>query len=553
MSSIDTLLKILRENQETEIGTSWEFRKIRSLEDYQKYVPITTYDTYAPAVEMMRENGIGKILTDEAVFGYSLTSGTTGVPKLIPCTVNHLEPYLEAFEDTRIKGSTLLLCESMPYDPSLDSGDQIDSISGMVLTALRENFRQNTFKKIFSGGAYTSPMELLVTREVMDSVHLRLLFALADPKVGQIIAPFTWNVLEMFIYLENNWELLLEDLELGMIAEGITVSEEMRTVLNDKLGSHPRRAAELRAIFEKGFDTPILPRIWPDCERIIAAGTGSFSVYTEKLPYYTGDVSLYNGYYASSEALIGMCENENMDQYILLDELNFFEFVPVEEEEAVPVPLEKLEPGKCYEILLTSHSGLYRYAMGDVIRFVGMADGRAVFTFEYRYDQCYAMTTEVMTEQQIFRAVQKLEKVNHIEINDFCYWPDELEGTYTIILEPSQHETTMDWLQGIFGEDLESEFETYLQEANPSYRAARAEGKLLACRVLIGQHQTHLLYRDMQKLRRRMAPDQIKPIRLLDNPVKEKFFFSMLDEEFHGSELIDSYLKRYKKKKRKEV
>ena len=58
------------------------------------------------------------------------------------------------------------------------------------------------------------------------------------------------------------------------------------------------------ALDEKGFEN-IISRIWPNCGRIVAAGTGAFSIYTRKLRFYSGAIPMNNGFYAASEAVIG--------------------------------------------------------------------------------------------------------------------------------------------------------------------------------------------------------------------------------------------------------
>ncbi|MCR5109084.1 MAG: hypothetical protein K6B28_13095, partial [Lachnospiraceae bacterium] len=52
---------------------------------------------------------------------------------------------------------------------------------------------------------------------------------------------------------------------------------------------------------------------------------------------------------------------------------------------------------------------------------------------------------------------------------------------------------------------------------------------VIKCRILISEPQTQLLYRDQRRYREITALDQIKPVRLLDNPVKERFFTRMVE------------------------
>ena len=47
--------------------------------------------------------------------------------------------------------------------------------------------------------------------------------------------------------------------------------------------------------------------------------------------------------------------------------------------------------------------------------------------------------------------------------------------------------------------------------------------------VLIQQQQTHMLWREM-KLHKGSSANQVKPVRVLDVPMKQKFFFGLLED-----------------------
>ena len=54
-------------------------------------------------------------------------------------------------------------------------------------------------------------------------------------------------------------------------------------------------------------------------------------------------------------------------------------------------------------------------------------------------------------------------------------------------------------------------------------------GNVVKCAVKFSEPQTQLLYRDVRRWREKIVIDQIKPVRVLDNPVKEKFFKKMVE------------------------
>lgn len=546
----DTLLRILKDNVKTDCGQKWHFESLKTTGAFQDTVPLSGYDDYAPLIELTTRIGERDIFTALPLAGYALTSGTTGVPKLIPCTARHLKDYVDAFDAMSVKGSTLLLFESMPRTFKYADQAELDAISGMVLAAEQKKISDVSYKRIFGKGTYTSPIELLITKEVMDSVHLRLLFALADKKLEQIIAPFTWGVIELFHYMEQHWETLVSDIANGTISDGVKVSPELQKKLEAKFVKNPKRAEELRAIFEEGFDEPIAAKIWPKLRRVIAAGTGSFDIYTEKLPAYIGNIEHINGLYASSEALLGTCDEAGSDVYTLCESNAFCEFIPVGEAGDRVLLSDELEAGKSYEVVVTNDSGFYRYRLGDVIRVQEVSDGKVRFTYEYRMNQTHSFVDEGINEKEILQVVKRAEVRVGIGISDYCYWADEDSNSYTIFMEPVQHGDTEQKLGNVDRTELARYCDSVLSEVNEAYGKLRKDGKLSACRVMFLQPQTHLLYRDVLRYRRKTAQDQIKPVRYLDNPVKEKFFFSMIDDTVHTTEQIGYYTERFSKTKK---
>ena len=81
----ELLMRILRDNKDTDYGRKYGFAEITSVEEYQKRVPVIVYDDIADDLERM-SNGEKDILTAYPFTHMNETSATTGVPKRIPMT-----------------------------------------------------------------------------------------------------------------------------------------------------------------------------------------------------------------------------------------------------------------------------------------------------------------------------------------------------------------------------------------------------------------------------------------------------------------------------------
>ena len=83
--------------------------------------------------------------------------------------------------------------------------------------------------------------------------------------------------------------MLCNDIEKGTIDESVRMPADLREKLLKKLKPNPKRAAQLRAEFRKGFDDPIVPRIWKRCGWMYGMGTGALSHYQQRLRRYIGE------------------------------------------------------------------------------------------------------------------------------------------------------------------------------------------------------------------------------------------------------------------------
>ena len=81
-------------------------------------------------------------------------------------------------------------------------------------------------------------------------------------------------------------------------------------------------------------------------------------------------------------------------------------------------------------------------------------------------------------------------------------------------------------------------FEEKLRYANVEYSVIRDNKIIGHPIVLLQQQQTHALWREF-KIFKGSSPNQVKPVRILDVPQKEKFFFGML-EEGSGRDLLSA-------------
>ena len=512
----EALRRIIRQNIDTELGQEWGFETVKTLEEYQSRVPLATYDTYSPFIELTTRIGESDIFCGEDIKGYALSSGSSGRRKRIPYVAGQITDNARELRQLLSgKGSTFLLMQSIQSEEKYADGTYLDSITGATLQAVEKELRYESFRLEDPDGAVTSPKEFFFASKGISSYHEKLLYALLDKHVTRIVAPFAWYVLDLFQYLERHCDTLLDDMR-----EGKTLHGE----------KHPERADELAEVFAGGFDEPILPRIWPELEMVMAAGGGSFHIYTELLRRYSGDVLYHEGLYAASEGIFARFDAE-INKYRLTNGEYFFEFREITEDgsEGRVLPLEQVEDGGTYEVIVTNNAGFYRYALGDVIRVYRKEDKELLFDLLYRRSNVIRLHgrtgSGVITPDSIFESVSELIGRHHLPVGDYCYTLSDSDCRLEVYLEQAGHGDVL--LSSFDTEMLADEFDQILCSKSKGYADARI-GKLDKCVIHYLQQETQAAYREICVRRSRLTPDQMKPVRYMDNPAKVRFFKTFL-------------------------
>ncbi len=504
------LRRILKNNSETELGKEWDFETIKTTDEYRRRVPVTNYDVYSPYIELTTRIGESDIFCGEEITGYALSSGTSGRRKKIPYISEQITENAEELRRLLAgAGSSFLLMQSIRSEEKNADGTYLDSITGAVLQALESDLRYESFRLSDCDGAVTSPKRLFFSANGISSYYEKLLYALLDKRVQRIIAPFTWYLLDIFQYLERHYERLLNDMREGNTIKGVP---------------HKERADELEKIFSEGFDTPILPRIWPDLKLVVAGGSGTFNIYTDRLKRYTGNILHHERMYAASEGIFARYD-EKTSKFRMKNDRFFFEFREISDDgtEGETVLLEQVKDGGKYEVIVSNASGLYRYALGDVILADHREGSELLFDLLYRRSNelCLAKGAGVITPDAIDETVSELITGKNLPAGDYCYGLSEDEDCLELYLEQAGYGEEQ--LTAFDVKSIASDFDNRLRIRSTIYDAAR-NGSFNACRVFYLEAETQAAFRETCVMRSHLTPDQMKPVRLLDNPVKRKFF-----------------------------
>ncbi len=482
------LQKILRDNRDTEYGREMVFARIEDALTYQKYVPPTVYEDYDGLCEPMRYTAYP--------IAYRLaTSGSTGAQKVFALTREALNRY----------GSYIYEMAYHHY-----GGRQGPHLHTSVFRLKEQG--ENLLSAVYHGwlkaegvldpAAYVGGEGLLFAEGVTDVFYVKTWLLLCCPSMVSIQSIFLYDLLLIMQYLEKNWRSVLADMKACQRAERerrwlqggdaqMPACLEMQTVQvrQELVACLPEESvlAQVEKILEEGFDTPILPRLFKELRFISGIGGKSMEFQTKALVRYSGDVPICYFAYASSECMMGIALYPGQAAYALLPYSGYYEFLG---EDGNLTQMSDLAYGACYEPVITTFSGLYRYRTGDRIRICGYEGQAPVFEVAGR-KQTMNIAGEKLGEQLVQRAVADWAEKLGISLSDFAVGTEQtVPARYLVFVEKTSELSKA-------GSKLQKEgvptgkalpaadaLDQILQQMSEDYRDVRTLGMLQRLRII---------------------------------------------------------------------
>lgn len=517
------LMRIIESNKDTEFGRKYGFADIRSVSDYRRMVPITTYHDFEPYTDRMIHNGESNLITAQKVVGYAQSSGSIGARKFVPLTQPEVNIYTKytvtrmlACADNYFRARTgrgikpfrgMFVCQS--YDDTLPDGtlcSNVADVAAKQLGFVYPYILNVPFKKLFND-------------EEGDFRYINSRFALEDRDCLYMFCVFMKAFTDLMRYYENNWETLVDDIEKGTISDLSRTTPEVREKLLKVIKPNPERAAELRKEFSKGFDPTIIKRIWPNMSVICGIGTSTFEAFSRIARGYTEGVPLDFSIYGASEGLFAAVDAVESPGQLMLVDSCYYEFIPVGDESKV-LGLHELETGQQYEIVITNQAGLYRYKCGDVVKVVGYMNECPYIRFSYRQGQLLNVTGEKTTEEHMRAVLDKIEKESGVTIANWAVYTrlDVHPYHYVLLIENED---------GVDLSGYSKMADEALQEINVRYKYFVDRNTLGRITIENQRFGTNKEWAD-QQVARGVPVSQVKPVRILDTDAKEQFFLSRL-------------------------
>lgn len=517
------LLERLAENKDTEYGRMFGFEEIHSVEEYQRELPITFHYDYEAAIERQVEGEEGLLTAEKPVF-YCISSGSTDSPKYVPVVEKDIRKqcfyWCELTRETIRKEIPDASDEEL-FGRIFETGEfRRDFMPDGTMSGVRAGtlHRYLEAREELDLSRYTAPVEVLFPEQMEDMLYVKLRFALACRDVTAIHGVFVNRVVGMFRYLVDNWDAFLSDIETGKVSDCFPVSHEWRRYLEENLPADPERALELRKIPADNLPQGLVRKIWPKVRYGQLIGGSMFAPYMDMLWIYVEDLPIHFFTYAASEGCFGIARDmgEEDAYYVLLPDTCFYEFLSETGDGERIYTIRDVEVGSKYEILITTLSGMYRYAIGDVVEIVGFEGQAPVVRVCYRKSQVINIADEKMNVRQLENAMRKFQRRAGCTAEGYC-----VDGDYS--MRRPRYLLYLELADGELPEDAAEILDECLMESSFGYKRDRELAELDKVFIQPVPKGGFKAYgRFMAKLGRRKEQD--KPLRILVTEEQKAFF-----------------------------
>lgn len=418
----ELLFSLLKFAKDTEIGKQYDFASIKTYKEFTERLPVVNYEDVQPLIERSRQ-GEQNIFWPRPIKWFAKSSGTTNSKsKFIPVSS-------ESLEDCHYAASKDLLCMYLNNNENA----QLFTGKSLRLGGSKELYKEN-------GTVFGDLSAILI-----DNMPFWAEFS-STPSSK--------------VSLMSEWETKMQAIVEETIEENVTslagVPSWMLVLLNNVLDKTGKDSL---------FD------IWPNLEVYFHGGV-SFNPYIEQyrsiLP--KKDFKYYEIYNASEGFFAIQDQNYSGDLLLMLDYGIFYEFIPMDTygtKDQKVISLSEVELGKNYAVIITTNAGLWRYKIGDTIRFVSLKPHRIKVSGRTKHH------INVFGEELIIEnaedALKKVCKRTAAEIVDYTAAPIFMsgreKGAHEWIIEFKTPPKNMSYFEELF--------DNALKALNSDYEAKR--------------------------------------------------------------------------------
>ena len=324
--------------KQTEFGKQHGFSGIRTYEQFKERIPVVTYEAFFPYVERLLR-GEQNVTWPSHIKWFAKSSGTTNAQsKFIPVSQ-------EALDNCHFKGGKDMMAIYINNNPNskLFTGKYLAIGGSQQVNRLDKN-----------ANSFTGDVSAVLMKNLPFWMHFS-------------------RTPSMDVALMDNWEEKVEKIAQVTAHENVTSMAGVPTWTLVVL----RRILALRNARD-------IREVWPHLE-VFFHGAVSFTPYralfADLIP---SDDMHYLETYNATEGFFGIQDQQEAHEMLLmLDYGIFYEFIPTQDFDS-PTPrtydISEVEVGRQYAMVITTNAGLWRYKIGDTIKFTSVHPYRFIIS-----------------------------------------------------------------------------------------------------------------------------------------------------------------------------
>ena len=418
----EVMQNLITSAQYTEFGRKYNFHDLFSIRDFKKAVPIHEYDDLKPYIERIMR-GEQNLLWNSPIYWFAKSSGTTSdKSKFIPISE-------ESLEECHYKAAKDVLTMYYQFNPN----SEILTGKGLVL-----------------GGSHSiNPMNTEAQYGDLSAVLLQN-------------SPFWGHWLrtpDLSIALMDEWESKLEMMAQQTLNENVTSISGVPTWTLVLF----KRILELTG-------KQNIAEVWPSLELYLHGGV-SFTPYREQFKNIIGrDISYLETYNASEGFFAGQEVPGDEGMLLFTDHGIFMEFMPLEEhgkDNPQTIGLQDVELNTNYALVISTNGGLWRYLIGDTIKFVNKDPYKIIVSGRVKH-YMNAFGEEVIVDNTD-KAINEACKKTGAVVNDYTaapvYFSETSNGSHEWLIEFEKEPESL--------EGFTKELDMALKAVNSDYEAKR--------------------------------------------------------------------------------
>lgn len=420
---------LLEHGRESLYGVEHGFGNIKNEADFRAKVPLLAYEDLRPYLDKIIVDKQANVLWDTPVKWFAMSSGTTeDKSKYIPVTRESL------YHGNYRAGYHMLGLYAANHP-------RTSFILGKTLV-MGGSQQENRI----GDGIYTGDISAILMKNLPRPVKRR--------RTPESIA------------LLPDWEEKLQKL----------TDYAVQTDIRALLGVPSWMLVLLKKITEETGKS--IPELWPNIEVFFHGGVSFLPFQEQYEKIIPADRMRYWETYNASEGFFGVQYSPaGKDMLLLLDNEVYYEFIPMDQwdsEQPETVPLEGVEAGRQYAMVITTSGGLWRYKLGDTLQFTSTHP--YLFKITGRTKQFINAFGEELIIDNADRAIDEACRRTGAKVTEYTaapvYFDDNHNGAHEWLIEFETPPADLDQFARLLDENL--------KRLNSDYEAKRSYNLSLA-------------------------------------------------------------------------